>query len=271
VSTDWNTRAAPWLDVPLQTLWRRHSDAVNALLVERWLRGRPRSILKTDLWDEAVGRGVYPALAARADQVVGIDVSSAIVEAAAARHPGLAARQADVRSLPFPDGDFAAVFSNSTLDHFDSQDEIVTALRECRRVLAPGGQLIVTLDNPWNPVVALSKSLPRERLNRLWPRLRVAGTIGLHSYRVGATLNVRRLRDALTGLGFEVQETTAIVHAPRVLAVVAGELLQHRASEATQQRFLAVLMRCEALSRTPVRFATGHFVGVRAVKASHTA
>ena len=263
---DWNLRAEPWLETPLQPLWRRHSDAVNGLLVARWLDKRPGSVLKTDLFDEAVGEGVYPALAAHADRVVGIDLSSAVVQAAGARHPALSARRADVRTLPFADGEFGAIFSNSTLDHFDSLDEIVAALRECHRVLEPGGQLIVTLDNPWNPVIALSKSLPREQLNRLWPRLRFAGAIGLQPYRVGATLSVTRLREVLTELGFRVHETTAIVHAPRVVAVFVAELLQRRADDAAERRFLRALMLCEGLSRSPMRFVTGHFVGARATK-----
>ena len=263
---DWNALAAPWLQTPVQPLWRRHSDAVNSLLVARWLHNHAGRVLKTDLFDEAVGEGVYPALATRADGVVGIDMSSAVVEAASARHPALSAYQADVRMLPFGDEEFGAVFSNSTLDHFDSPSDIVTALHECRRVLQPGGQLIVTLDNPWNPVIALSKSLPREQLNRLWPRLRIASAVGLQPYRVGATLGITQLRDVLTDLGFHVRETGAIIHAPRVVAVLAAELLQHRAGDAAQQQFLKALMRCEVLSRFPTRFFTGHFVGARAIK-----
>jgi SAM-dependent methyltransferase len=263
---DWNGRAAPWLETPLQSLWRRHSDAVNARLVARWLHGRPARLLKTDLFDEAVGEGVFPALAGRAGEVVGIDVSAAVVDAAGARHAALSAQAADVRALPFGDAEFDAIFSNSTLDHFDTTDEIVAALRELHRVLKPGGQLIVTLDNPWNPIIALSKALPRERLNRLWPRSRLASRIGLHAYRVGATLDVRRLRDELARLGFDVRETGAIVHAPRALAVVAGELVESRSGEEGRRRFLAALMRCERLARSPVRFVTGHFVGARAVK-----
>jgi SAM-dependent methyltransferase len=263
---DWNARVEPWLGPPLQPLWRRHSDAVNALLVGRWLHGRPRRVLKTDLFDEAVGEGVFPALARHADEVVGIDVSSAVVDAARARHPALSGRTADVRALPFEDAEFDAVFSNSTLDHFDTPEEIVTALGECRRVLRPGGQLIVTLDNPWNPVVALSKALPRERVNRVWPRSRLASSVGLHAYRVGATLDVHTLRETLLGLGFDVRETGAIVHAPRALAVLAGEVVQRRSGERGRGRFLAALMRCEALSESRARFVTGHFVGARAVK-----
>jgi SAM-dependent methyltransferase len=258
--------AAPWLQAERQALWRRHSDAINAALAERWLEGRPAALLKTDLFDEAVGAGVYATLAARAGRVVGIDVSRAIVEAARGRHPGLIAVEADVRALPFADAAFDAVFSNSTLDHFDRPDELLVALRECARVLRPGGQLVVTLDNPWNPVVALSKSLPRETLNRVWARSRLVMGAGLLPYHVGATLDVRRLREALASVGLEVRGTAAIVHAPRVLAVLAAQLLEQRGTAAARERFLRLLARMELLSALPTRYLTGHFVCARARK-----
>ncbi len=63
-------------------------------------------------------------------------------------------------TLPFPDGAFDRVFSNSTLDHFDSRDDIREALRELARVLHPEGELLLTLDNLANPVVRLRNALP---------------------------------------------------------------------------------------------------------------
>src|SRR5204863_8026948 len=67
----------------------------------------------------------------------------------------------DVRALPFADGSFDVVVSTSTLDHFQARADIDTALRELHRVLASDGLAVVTLDNPWNPLVALRNALPR--------------------------------------------------------------------------------------------------------------
>lgn len=266
VAEDWDARASPWLAAPRQRLWRRHSDAVNGALIERWLLGRPARVLKTDLWDEAVGDGLYPTLAERAEQVVGIDISATVVETARRRHAGLSARTADVRALPFENDEFDAVLSNSTLDHFDSRDDVVRGLRECVRVLRPSGQLIVTLDNPWNPVIALTKLLLRTNVNRIWPRLRLASSIGLLPYRVGVTFSITQLRDRLTALALDVRDTCTIVHAPRAVAVVVAELVERHAHAAAQERFLRALMAFEAVGKTPVGYVTGHFIGARALK-----
>jgi SAM-dependent methyltransferase len=263
----WDRLPEAWLEHYPQPLWRRHSDSVNTALIERWLPLRFDSVLKTDLFDEAVSAGLYAPLAERADRVVGIDASAAIVAAARLRHSGLVAQCADVRKLPFADGEFDAVVSNSTLDHFQSPAEIVVGLRELSRVLRPGGTLVLTLDNPWNPILGVSKMLPRRALNRAW--LRVGGAssrAGLLPYYVGATLSIRRLRRLLPELGLSVAETGAVVHVPRLFAVVVANLLERRGQVRSREGFLRGLMAFEHLAHWPTRFLTGHFVTVRALK-----
>jgi SAM-dependent methyltransferase len=256
--------AAVWLDSEPQRLWRLHSDRVNAALVERWLPP-VQSVLKTDLFDEAVSAGLYPVLAERAKRVVGIDASPAIVEAARRRYPGLEAVHADVRDLPFEDEELEAVVSNSTLDHFDSPVEIEVSLRELARALQPEGLLILTLDNPINPAVALTKALPRARLNRMWSRVgESSARRGLVPYYVGATLGPRALQAALECSGFEPLELITIVHFPRIAGVVTGRLLEERASSSAHRRFLELLWRFERLGAWPTRLVTGHFLAIRA-------
>jgi SAM-dependent methyltransferase len=264
-TTTWDPSLARWLVAHPQTLWRRHSDAVHTALLERWLPHGLGSTLKTDLFDEAVSDGLYPALVARSRSVVGMDASAVVVESALARHPQLTGVCADVLELPFDDGEFDAVVSNSTLDHLDTRAELVAALREVRRVLKPGGTLVLTLDNPWNPVVALSKALPRRALNRVWSRVgRPSSRIGLVPYHVGTTLSLRSGRVALREVGFALDEVTAVVHAPRALAVVAGSMLERHSASAAQERFLSALAACERLGGAPTRFLSGHLVAFRA-------
>jgi SAM-dependent methyltransferase len=248
-----------------QRLWRRHSDAVNRRLIEAWLPGRARGALKTDLFDEAVGEGLYPVLAERFGALSGIDSSAPIVRAAAARYPELRAMCADVRRLPFPDAAFQVVVSNSTLDHFDRPREIVVALRELARVLEPGGKLLVTLDNPGNPILALTKALPRAWLNRLWfSHASRASAVGLAPYYVGATLDRQTLNEVLRSAGFAVEAEATVVHAPRPLAVVLASRLERRSRPRAEERFSQVLMRCEHLARYPSRGFTGYFNAVLA-------
>jgi SAM-dependent methyltransferase len=216
-------------------------------------------VLKTDLWDEAFGAGLYPSIATRAARVVGIDVSAAIVAAAVERYAELDAHVAHVDALPFADARFDAVVSNSTLDHFDDPHDIDVAIAELARVVRPGGTLIVTLDNPANPLVALAKILPRHALNRAWLRWADASArIGLTPYHVGATYGRSRLSGALVRAGFAVEATTAIVHAPRLLAVTVGRALGDR------PRLRRALTAAERLEHAPTRFLTGHFVAARA-------
>src|SRR5574341_1753589 len=99
--------------------------------------------------------------------VFGIDLSLLTVRAAKLRHHGLKATGADVRHLPFADGVFDVIVSNSTLDHFESSDEIISSLQELHRVLRTGGQLLLTLDNLANPLISLRNVLPFGLLNRL--------------------------------------------------------------------------------------------------------
>ncbi len=239
------------------SLWRSHSDRINISLLEDWLGSRQvTNLLKTDLFDEAVSRGLYPFLSEHARGVCGMDIAAESADAAKKQFPEMAAICADVRKLPFSDHCFDLIVSNSTLDHFQSRNEIDQGLRELFRVLGEGGELLISLDNPQNPMVGLRNLLPYRLLNRL----------NLVPYFVGETYGRRGLAAALEKAGFQVLEIKAIMHCPRVLAVAVAGILQRRASEKSQRRFLAVLQRFEFLASLPTRFFTGHFVAVRVRK-----
>ncbi|WP_149499024.1 class I SAM-dependent methyltransferase [Roseiconus lacunae] len=44
-------------------------------------------------------------------------------------------------NLPFPDSSFTAILSQHTIEHLHLTEELLPLLRECERVLQPGGQL----------------------------------------------------------------------------------------------------------------------------------
>lgn len=87
-------------------------------------------------------------------QVVGVDLSEAML-AQGGRLAGergihnVEFRRADVEGLPFPDGSFDLVTTRYSAHHWPRP---VTALREFRRVLRPGGRLllgdVVSFDDP---------------------------------------------------------------------------------------------------------------------------
>lgn len=239
-----------------QAVWRQHCDALYVALIDRWLPGSPAGrTLKTDLFDEAMGEGLVARLATGSEMVLGIDSSTAVASAASEKHASLRTALADVRNLPLRDGSLGRVFSNSTLDHFANQHDIIAALRELARVVAPNGQLILTLDNPHNPAVRVRNLLPFSLLRRL----------GLVPYFVGATLSAHALNAALQQAGFEVRDTVFLMHCPRVLMVPIAVRLG-RSSAAVQGRFLRSLMRWERLRSWPTARHTGHYFAVSAVR-----
>lgn len=242
-------------DKVFQKLWRTHSDAVNQVLLTRWLLSeQTERLLKTDLFDEAVSDGLSSLLNIRSKRVFYIDASFEVHQMAKRRHPNLQTIRTDVRCLPFADGTFDGIISNSTLDHFKSLDDLVISLRELYRVLQPGGQMILTLDNLANPIILLRNGLPFHLLYAM----------KIVPYYIGVTLGPYRLHRLLKEIGFKVLDVDTIMHCPRVLAVAITRWMERHTSPKAQRAFLRFLMAFERLSRLPTRFLTGHFIAIKA-------
>jgi hypothetical protein len=73
-------------------------------------------------------------------------------------------------------------------------------------------------------------------------------------------------RLAVTNAGFQVEESTAIMHAPRVLAIPLMNAVDRSSHKARRDRILRAAMRFEKLEQYPSRFLTGHFVAIRATR-----
>jgi len=253
----WDHVVDAWNQERADTVWRAHSDAVNSALLDRWLPAGPiPRLLKTDLFDEAVAEGVYPLLQSRAQHVIGIDISRRAVDAACGRYPRLHGMVADVLQLPFDDGRFHVIASISTLDHFDAPDKIVAGVRELYRILAPGGTLVVTLDNGSNPAVALRNSLP-------YPMLR-----GLHliPHRMGVTFTARHFLGLLRSCSFDIRDVTYTVHCPRLAAAVTSRVVGNFGGPGIRARFMRLLSAAERVDGLPTRALTGYYVAVLAKK-----
>jgi len=259
----WDSIATKSRGTGHEDLWRAYLRDVYQDLGARWGNGvNIGRKLKTDLYDEAISRhSLLPMLENERDQVVGVDISFETARAAKRQlaEAGQERRQiavSDARNQAFQSNVFGTVLSNSTLDHFANRSDIMASLEELHRILKRGGMLIITLDNPQNPVVWIRNRLPYSWLKRL----------GIIPYYMGVTLSRFQLIRALESSGFEVQESTAIVHSPRVVAIWAGLLLGRMKHDGIKASFRRLLGLFECLERLPTKDITGYFVAVKAVK-----
>jgi ubiquinone/menaquinone biosynthesis C-methylase UbiE len=106
-----------------------------------------------DVLDAGCGTGWWLArlleAGVAAERLHGIDRDAARVAAAGQRAPGARVVEGDVRSLPYADGSFGAVFMLTVLS---SVDDAAAAAAEAWRVLAPGGLLVIWEPRAPNPV-----------------------------------------------------------------------------------------------------------------------
>ncbi len=143
--------------------------------------------------DLGCGTGDLAAdLAQAGARVIAADVAQAALDRAHARHPELALRPIALDGpLPFADGDFDVVWSSEVIEHVA---DTARWLSEVRRVLAPGGRVLLTTPN-------------HGRLRLL------AGGIERYSPPLGDHLHLytaRSLRELLRDFGFgEIEVRTA--------------------------------------------------------------
>ena len=229
---DWDARVDAWEEVA-------HSEAFASL--------RDRIIELADLADDdrvvdlGAGTGLLTlAIAARAAEVVAVDISSRMLERLE-RHAGASDAHnivpvlADLRTLPLPDASATVVVSNYAFHHLDDQGKEL-ALAEARRVLEPGGRLVIG-----DMMFSLSLA-PRDR------RLIVEKLLLLA--RRGPAGVLRIIRNAGRVLVGRWEQPAAPESWTRMLADrgfddISVELLPHEAGIATARR--PALLR----SRTP--------------------
>lgn len=251
------TEEAPsWYLDPLVAAQKREEHLRLIRKMASWLPA-PRRVLKTDLFEEAFGEdqilGNFPVAA---KFLCGIDVSPSIVTKCQMRFEGLRGGlpAADLRRLPFRDGSFDWIISNSSLDHFDSREELELALRELCRVLAPGGVILLAFDNPGNPLYHL---------------LRFASRRGWAPFPLGATLGAADARKALQRSGLQLQGQEYFLFNPRgastLLFLLVRKLLGKRGDDC-----VGLLLRLFALlGKAPGKAYSACFHATWAVRSSN--
>ena len=116
-------------------------------LVTRYFSDRNAKILDIGC---GLGRTTQP-LADMGFEVIGIDVSEAMINKARAKFPTIDFRIGDACDLQFGDEAFEyALFSFNGIDHIHPERRRIRALREIHRVLKPGGLFLFSSHNSWS-------------------------------------------------------------------------------------------------------------------------
>jgi SAM-dependent methyltransferase len=120
-----------------ENYWFRRHEVVYAAIAPR--------CTGLDVLEAGCGEG-YGAdlLAGVARRVVGLDYDVPTAVHAARRYPRVDVARANLVALPVRDGAVGAVVSLQVIEHLWEQERF---LRECRRVLAPGGALLLSTPN----------------------------------------------------------------------------------------------------------------------------
>ena len=172
---------------------------VNATFVQDLLATGP---LRGEVLDVGTGTGLIPLELCRVEpsaRVLGVDLADSMLRHARehARSAGLESRirfeKVDAKGLPFADGAFMAVMSNSIVHHIPRP---ATAFAEMARVLAPGGRVFVRdLLRPADE--ATWQGLVETYAGEASPKQRQLFADSLH-----ASLTVDEVRDLVVALGF---------------------------------------------------------------------
>lgn len=115
-----------------------------------------------DLIDIGSGRGrILKLLGSRAQRAVGVDISAdarqlARAELLLAGIDNCSLRNGDMYDLPFADGEFDTVILDDVLG---SAERPMTAIFEARRILRPGGRLLVLCKGEADPLDGIARQL----------------------------------------------------------------------------------------------------------------
>ena len=115
-------------------------QALDLAMIDHFVTQLPVS---RDVLDAGCGTGrISRYLADRGCRVQGVDLSPGMIAMARRDHADIATRVASVTELPFPDARFDGILYWYSIIHVADRD-LAAAFREARRVLRPGGVVLV--------------------------------------------------------------------------------------------------------------------------------
>jgi SAM-dependent methyltransferase len=194
-------------------------------LLQRWGLGNKGRVLYTDLYEAALGDPGFFGGPGSSSETFGLDISPGICLKSKARSGEIKNNIriicSDARSLAVCDACFDIVVSPSTFDHFS---EIEEALKECHRVLKPGGKLVLALNSGNNPFFKLG--------------VRMAERFKKKEYQTDYFYRAGQVRLHLTNAGFVTGRQTGIIHVPLGAVTIMEWLARHNAPVLFERLFI---------------------------------
>jgi ubiquinone biosynthesis O-methyltransferase len=221
------TEAEPVCEVPElepddYTRWRASEiGAITERLERRLILELVGDVRGLSVLDVGCGDGdLAVELSTRGANVVGIDASGSMIDAARQRADRAQAdvdfKVATAQQLPFPPERFDAVVAVTILCFVD---DAAAVIQEIARVLRPGGRLVIGELGKWNSWAAAR---------------RIRGWLGSPLWRKGRFRTGRELRALANNAGLEPGPVHGAIYYPRwVRAARLFELSEHRLGRLT--------------------------------------
>lgn len=177
-------------DLAEENYWFRRHEVVYEQMADR--------CADRDVLEAGCGEGYGANLIADvARRVIGLDYDETAVAHVRARYPRVDMRHGNLAELPLADGSVDAVVNFQVIEHLWDQGQFV---RECLRVLRPGGCLLMSTPN--RITFSPGRDTP---INPFHTR----------------ELNAAELTELLTTEGFEVECVYGVFHGPRLVELDA--------------------------------------------------
>jgi SAM-dependent methyltransferase len=246
----WSLHAGDWAELHEQHMTPAYVAALDALGVGAGTR----------LLDVGCGAGRALRLATdRGADVSGLDAAPALLDYARRRVRGATIVQGELEALPFEDASFDAV---TGFNSFQYAADPVAALREARRVTAPGGRILALV---WSPAEMCELAPHLQSLGRLMPPpppgapgpFALCGRDALDDFFAAAGLEVAEVADVPCVYAYP--DTATAVRALSSAGPVV-RIAEHAGADAVRadiERFLAGHVRPDGgyAIRNPFRYA----------------
>lgn len=178
--------------IPAENYWFRRHEVAYAHIAGVC---RDRRVLEAGAGE---GYGAAMLAASGAATVICVDYDDSAVAHMRQRYPELDVRQANLVDLPLPDATVDTVVNFQVIEHLWDQPQFIA---ECRRVLRPGGELLISTPNR----ITFSPGL-EEPLNPFHTR----------------ELDAAELTDLLVGGGFDLTQMRGVHHGARLRSMDAA-------------------------------------------------